>query len=639
MVLSRIASMAHVGAWFLLLGMLLPAAAVAAQPELVIEAPLLRDDHLVRHWDAMQEARPGSPEERAAFDALVRTAADVGVQELPVHALVLLAQARAALRNGDPHRAEVLLGRAALLAPALIAPDFMRAEVLLERSRANVVAALMAVGRAWGRMLESPVAGPAARAFVLDVAARTLMLFALAAALALWWRRRRLLVADLRAVSRFVMTKSMGAHAVLLALVMPALFFWSPALLVLTALGLVCLSLSLRERVVGLAILAALLALPEVVEERARQAASVPTSVVTLVQPITSPCDSACRQVLQQAMEGPRAQEAALALAWVHWRAGRGEDHAAAAALIEDLHLEGAASGSLALLRGNLAFAAGDAEGAEEAWEQVRAEATDPRTQLAAEVNLYRLMSDTGRRNQARMHVEQAIALDRAVADRYLNQSGRSQNLILSTMPTLQPELLAREVSAPWTEMAAQERLRPWLGLLTLEGMARGVWIVLGLLVAGGLIAPLRVTARACKRCGTPTGRFLHSEAFRAHLCVGCYQLDRFGGQLSMEQQKVREAPILWARNVRPRLEVVGAVLLPGASLIIGGRSLSGLILMVPAALGVALLMADRMSLRTPWVTETIGFLDGVPLFAVLLLLLSVLGSVMAMVLTEWWKE
>lgn len=625
----------------LLAGVVLTASgpALAQSGGAAVDPPVATAGHLDRNWAAYRAHPPTSDAAADAFVALERTAHELGVATLPLHALALLADARDAIEAGNHPLARVLVDRAERLAPDLPATRFTAGWLAARSAPLNPFGGLLQSRAGWDALLAQPATAHAPRTFLHDAARHGLLAFALLSALALFVRRWRHAALDLRVASRFTLTPSQSAFVVLAAAIAAPALLHSPALLPAGLVAVCATTCNLRERLVAALSIAAAFGAVAIVPLQV-QLASPSTDATRIAMAASTPCDDACRRHLHDRLDSPLHASASLALAWLHWRDGRPDDRRRAAERLAETPWPDDLQPWVRFLQGNLAYAARDADEAERAWEEAL-HGLPPADQIGVLINLARLARDRGDTESVRQLTAELLASGDPRAARMLDErGGRSQNLVLAGMVSLPPAPQGTEAHVEWRKMAEDDLARSTRGRMgndLLLSLSLGVlaWLVLGALLHG-----LGWTARSCRRCGTPTSRLLHPPSASAGFCVGCNQLDLSSAQLSRNQQRRRESRIELAREHGPRIATVAAVVLPGPALIATGRPLLGAIVLAPLAAGLGLLQADRTLLQVASFTELVPFFDGViPLAAVLIGGAMVLSTVTMVVTLPGWQR
>lgn len=598
--------------------MLLPSGAWA------VSAPAVQLSDLDRRWEQFTSAEDGSAEELLALDNVERTMLELGVRNLPAHALVLLQSADEALTVDNPVRAERLQEFAERLAPESPQPAFFKAKLEWTMSPANAGPVYISLRTAYASM-SSSLAGTAAVSILWRViAARSIMLFSLLLALALALRYLAPLAMDVRLLSQRTLTLAQGRSLVLLLVAGGSLVFWSPFLAVMATLVATSISLRWSERLFALATVVGLSFLPRLAVDNARLIAVNEFEASRSIMAITAPCDERCLNALERRVE--EDPHAALALATVLYRRGGSQNVARSVQLIEALDVSQSAEASLLTLRGNLAFVAGEIVEADALYGEAERVAVTNGQRAAAALNQYRVNSAQGRTTAASRSLERAIAADEPMVEPHIAYDADSQNVVLAIAPIPAAsfvEELLRGSSDPTVQAAATEMLSPWYGAVSPRLTIFLSAVVATLLIVGVFFYVRRVGSKRCERCGHPTSRSILAEAYVKRVCVLCYQLGAMPAALTFEQRRARESRIVrW-----DRLTSVGAPALdlvcPGVGHVAQGRSWLGGFLLALSVLAFSLWTADATPLSIPYSLGEGDLFDGRTQAAILLFMIA----------------
>ncbi len=543
-------------------------------------------------WTAFAQAEAGSEEQARLFEQFRSHAAEVGVLELDSHAVALLLEAAAALDAGDSARATIALDYASELAPMLPQVEFLSAHAARVAAPWRLDRVLSHAGRGLARMSESPTGRAAVRAQAIACALMLAALFAVLFAGTVVVRHGSRVAHDLRLLLRRGPTLSHASALVALAVVIPALLWWSPQLFVTCALIVVSAHLAWKERVVALLLLALAVAAPSLALRIGVLTEQSLVDRTDYTGAVAARCGTQCVEHLDASIAAGD-ERSRVARAWVHYKTGTEDQHRRALTLLDEATLSPDVLASAALLRGNVLFANGDLEGAATRFEESR-DAAQSRTQRAAAlVNLYRVEVAQGHQGTAQQVAADAEQTAGDFVRDYFSYQGTSQNRLLAISP-LAPRPVTVDADSTIARSLASRRLAPWLGSVPVG------WGLVGLVVAaicvllGGWAQRRQLVSQRCTRCATPVSRFVLAPAFEAKLCVLCYQLEVARDGLRAPQIFAREERIADWRESAPRLVRIANAAAPGAGLLSAGWTLTGAGVLALFCGGVALLVVPQ---------------------------------------------
>ena len=607
-----------------------PSSAHAEERPSLVSAPRVDFTVLDRRWAQFQSAGAGTERERDTLADFHETMLEIGLLELPAHALILMQQAAAAEGAGNRARAEELTDWAQQLAPGSPQPHFFRARQAFDDSPIALGAVSRHV-RAGYRELGTTRAGSAAvgrqwRGIVVLGG----LLFSLFFALALALRHGTAVAHDLRLA--LVKTLTLGQSTTLVALLIVAapLLLWSPLAFILSTLVVCALHLTIRERVVGLLVLGLCAAAPILTEDEARLIAASDDSAALIVNAVVGPCNDRCDQLLKLAEERDGRDEAALVRAWNEYKRGTPDRLQRATELLEGLDLQGGVLSSAEVLLGNIAYADGDLEAAGEHYREAHANAVNATQRAVAHYALSRVHSAAERPELEQQSILASRAEDGEFVANYIEYIGRSQNRLLPVSP-IPPEVLNTARSAErqqrTAEAAARELLRPWFGSIppvVAQTIAGAVACLLLIGIAG---RRMRLVSRRCTRCATPVSRWVLDQAFLSSLCILCFQLERAATHLRREQREVRRERIERWSEAAPKLTLAANLLAPGAGLLIAGWTVTGALFAAIYGSAIAILLADSVADATPYTLPGSALFDGRSAAAAVLLAIAFIGT------------
>jgi hypothetical protein len=597
----------------LALASFLAAPASAQDRRTTISAPRVDFPVLDRRWAQFQAATGGSEGEREKLTDFHETALELGLLELPAHALVLMQQAAAADEAGDRARAEVLTDWAEMLSPSSPQPDFFRARQTFFDSPWALGDVFSHVRDGYEELGTTPTGRAAVGRQWRGVVVRGGLIFSLLFGLFIALRHGTALAHDLRIA--LVKTLTLGQSTALVALLLGAapLLFWSPFAFVVSAFFVCALHMNLRERLVGALVLALCASAPILTAQEARLVAESQNNNSRIVNAIVSPCNERCSQLLEVALERDGRQEAALVTAWNEYKRGTPDRLRRASEMLEGLELSRGARASAEVLLGNIQFVEGDLEGAEEHYLEAHGLASNSTQRAVAHYALYRLHSAADRSRMQESSLLSARAEDADFVANYIDYTGRSQNRVLPICP-IPPESLQTSTdsgSQVLADAAANELLKGWYGAIPVSVTLPIVFLILFLLVIGVMANRMRLVSRRCGRCATPVSRWVLDQAFRESLCILCFQLDHASAHLRREQRDARQARIdRWAEAV-PKLVLATNLLAPGGGLVMAGWTLTGSFFAAIYSAALAVLVADTIVDATPYTLPESSLFDG----------------------------
>ncbi len=593
----------------------------SGEPEVVearettrLSPPSVDISALDTRWQVLREASPGTDAEARAFNALLTSAVELGLMDLPGHSLVLLQEAAVAHAAGDDARADQLREWAATLSPGSAQPFFFDARRAWEQHPWDVPGITATLAEAYGR-LNTSLAGRAA----LGMRWRALrifssVMFVLALALVLAFRHGSVLAYDLRVAAQKTLTLRQSAALSALLFLAPAAIVWSPLIFVLTVIVLTAPHFSWRECLVTVAALGLCILVPSGTEEYARLMAANEGNAARVISAVVSPCDERCVGQLDDRIARLGDENAALAKAWGHYRRGTHTQRRLAAELLEGRTFSPAAQASAEVLRGNLAYVVDDPGGAEAHYLRAHDLAVTSTQRAAALFNLYRLHSADGRRAAAEEALSSALREDSALVNRQVDFRGRSQNLILAVSPTLSDVMADELLTAtdrPVIEDATRELLRPWYGALDVAATRSAVGGAVIWVALWGLLGRFRWTSIRCRECATPVSRYVSMPAYRERRCVLCYQFRSIPAVLTQDQRRAREErserwEVFWEQ-----LELLTTIAFPGAGQLGVGRTLVGTLLLAAVCVGAVAVALPGYGLVVPYSIGAGSLFDG----------------------------
>ena len=590
-----------------------------------------RETQIAARWRQFRLSVPGSDGEDEAFEQLVAATLTAGVTNVPAYSTVLLRDAYVEHQNGRFDRARALFEWALVLSPESAQPQFLRAQMEFDESPLGFGRYIGPI-RAGYRQLQTEVDGRIAVALHW----RTLLLWFLGLLgalflLAMVIRHSGLLAHDLRLVSggELSLPQARGLVAVLIAA--PAIVFWSPIVLVVTIIIVVASYLSWSERVLALGVLASLAATPFITEDIARLEAVASTDSMRVSRALHSPCDARCRERLTIQVNAHGEPSATLALAWAYYRLGDDRSLERAAVLLSSNEYASPWGVPALTLQGALAFAGGDTEAAGEAFEQARELSDNPTQEAASVFNLSTVARAEGRYEDARSIQSEAAALDPDGVERYNRYAQEPGDLYVINPPVSAEAMLDELLAAAnpgFVQELENEMYAPWVGQLAASAViplcgAGAIWLVLSLLLRRRHVVSIR-----CGRCATPTSAVIYRDAYDKELCILCYQLSTVSRQLTPVQRDARKKRIEKWNRTAPVMLVFTNVVVPGAGLLIGGRTWLGLIVTVMVVFGAVLLGSNSGMVAVPYSVRPDHVFDARQLLGGLLLGVGWFGSI-----------
>lgn len=589
------------------------APASAEERRSTISAPRVEFPVLARRWAQFQAATDGTDAEREKLADFHETALELGLLELPAHALVLMQQAAAAEDAGNRARAEELTDWAEMLAPSSPQPDFFRARQMFSDSPWALGRVIGHVRGGYQELGTTPAGSAAVGRQWRGIVVRGGLIFSLLFGLFLALRHGTALAHDLRLA--LVKTLTLGQSTALVALLLVAapLLFWSPFTFVISAFFVCALHMNIRERVIGALVLGLCASAPTLTAQEAQLVAATDDNVGRIVNAIVRPCNERCSQLLELAVERDGRDEAALVTAWNEYKRGTPDRIRHASEMLEGLELSPAARASAEVLRGNIAFVSTDLEAAEQHYLEAHRLAADGTQRAVAHYALYRLHAVAGRSAMQESSLLAARAEDAEFVANYIDYTGRSQNRVLPVCP-IPPgsvEIAEDAESLALAESAATQLLKGRYGALPASVTLPIVGASLFILLVGTAARRMRLVSRRCSRCATPVSRWVLDQAYLSKICILCFQLDRASQHLRREQRDARQARIdRWA-EAAPKLTLAANLLAPGGGLVIAGWTMTGAFFAALYSGAIALLMADTIVDATPYTLPQTSLFDG----------------------------
>ena len=591
-----------------------PDPAFAEERRSLVSPPRVHFPVLDRRWAQFQSSGDGTERERETLADFHETMLELGLLEMPAHALVLMQQAAAAESSGDRARADQLTDWAEQLAPGSPQPHFFRARQAFNDSRFGLGAVTSHV-RAGYRELRTTRAGTAAvgrqwRGIVVVGG----LLFSLLFALALAARHGTAVAHDLRLALVKTLTRGQSTALVALLIAAPPLLLWSPLAFIISTLLVCALHMTIRERLVGLLVLALCAAAPILTADEARLIAASDDNASLIVDAVVGPCNQRCVELLELAGERDGRAEASLVLAWNDYKRGTPDRLRRAAELVGGLELKGGVHSSGQVLLGNIAYAEGDFDEADARYREAYDHADNATQRAVAHYALSRVHSAENRPELEQTALLAARAEDGAFVSNYIDYIGRSQNRLLPISP-IPPEALStsgsEERQQETAEGAARQLLRPWFGSIPPSVAPTTAGAAAFLLLVGIAGRRMRLVSRRCTRCATPVSRWVLDQAFRSALCILCFQLERAARHLRREQRGARRERIERWREAAPKLTLAANLLAPGAGLMIAGWTMTGAFFSAVYASALAILLAESVADATPYTLPESALFDG----------------------------
>lgn len=600
-----------------------------------VSPPAVQLSGLDTRWVAVLAAEGDASAESAAFEALLVAKAELGILEMPAHAAVLLRSADVAERAGQEARAELLRDRATALAPGAALPHFVRAGAAWREAPWSLRAIASEVVAGYAR-LDRSLAGRAAQGMLWrELLAWFGALFSTLFALAMVVRHGSRVSHDLRLALLRTLTLGQAGAIFVLAVAAPALILASPFGFVLCALAAVSLHVSLRERLVGVLTLGMLVLAPGLTGEYAALVAANRSGASRVVSAVVGPCDDRCTSLLETAHVRDGDANAAVARAWTLYKRGTPDQRRRAEPILEGLTLTRGAEASAEVLRGNIAFAAGDFDAAERHYLNSHGAAVNRTQRAAALYALYRVHAFEARREMAQEALAGALSEDEALVSELAYYDGRSQNRLLPVSP-IPASVIADEIveatDGVEVRRAADELLSPWYGAVPPRVTTPASAAVALLLLLGALASRSRLVSTRCERCATPVSRFVLEPAYDADRCVLCFQLEEARDELSAEQIDAREARVERWEAAAPNLSLAANIAAPGWGLVVSGWALRGAAVLAAFCAALALLLAASPAEQLPYCLGGIRVFDGHGIVAAGVL-------VVAYPLSLWWSS
>ena len=606
------------------------APAGAEERRALVSAPRVDFPVLDRRWSQFQASTDGSEREQETLEDFHETMLEIGILQLPAHALVLMQQAAAASSNGDDARAAQLADWAEQLAPGSPQPHFFRARQTFDESSLGLGEVFAHVGAGYDQLATTRAGSAAVGRQWRRIVVRGGLLFSLLFAFALAIRHGTAVAHDLRLA--LVKTLTLGQATALVALLLGAapLLFWSPFAFVVSAFFVCVLHLSIRERLVSMVVLALCVAAPVLTADEARLIAASDDSAALIVNSVVGPCNERCAHLLELAGERDGRSEAALVRAWNEYKRGAPDRLRRASELVEGLEFGPGVASSAEVLRGNIAYAGADLDAAEAHYREAHAQAMNATQRAVAHYALYRVHSQADRPELEEAALLAARAEDDAFVANYIDYSGRSQNRLLPISP-IPPEALVGGRSADReteiAEGAARELLRPWFGSISPTVTAPIAGAVAFLLLVGLAARRLNLVSKRCQRCATPVSRWVLDQAFRQSLCILCFQLEKASKYLRREQREARRERIARWSEAAPKLTLAANVLSPGGGLLIAGWTITGTLFTMLYSAALALLVTESVVDATPYTLPETSLFDGMIAVAAMLLAIAYLAT------------
>lgn len=569
-------------------------------------------------WEAFLE-RDQLVEADRELAALQEIHLSWGLARFPRLSERLVREARlAASRHAYP-KAVRLLKRAMDSDPSQAAPHLLMAKVLWGSDKANVPSALRSLAAgihlAWQsrgtrQLILGNLLGDLILAFQLGLGIFALVLFL---------RCQGLLTHDLRHgfLGRFTPPGRMALVAI--ALLLPVFLglglFWT----ILLSLILWAPYLRGRERLTVAALLVALGFLPAAYRGVARYhlLAASPQAVLAEEVEAGARGGEILDQLRQWARHDPRHYMPAYYLGVVHRR--RGELDAGAEELRRATELTSGRSAPWVAL-GNIRSLQGDKDAALEAY----GKATSLTGNSApGHLNAGLLYAERFHFDRARREFEEAIRLDPRLASALsASQQARAGGFLADE------RLGASEIWEPFSPGDSQQEA---LAAAIWTGMLRHVPLQVLPLVAGAALVALGVAAlwgrraphaRRCEQCGKVFCARCQTTIPADRLCSACAALAtlREGIAAPVKIQRLRDAEEFQDR--RRRMVAILALSLPGAGHLYLGRTLGGLLLLLPALFTLSELFVGRLLVPQLRIPSDLAWLMGgvtmVPLLAAL---------------------
>ncbi|MFT3915397.1 MAG: tetratricopeptide repeat protein [Anaeromyxobacteraceae bacterium] len=537
-------------------------------------------DTLLAHWTARRVAvREGDPvkAEQAAQELLAVKRA-LGIDDLDAMSAAEVRESRRALQQNGSARA---LAHAELAVE--LAPDQADAHLALARARlahapgdpGQVFAAL---GGALGAGARDP---HTARAFVADVVGAGLVavfLAALAVVTVLLARHLRRLLHDLQ---HLPLVGAAGVQAAFLALILlaaPAVLGAGPFLVVAVWALASFMYQSARERLVTLAAVAAIAAMPWAAGVVARQT----WWTGTLAEQIDafergSPSAEEAAALAARANDAPAPAMVHAALGRYHKRRGELDE---ALRLYQRAAEADPRAADVSVNTGNVLLLRGDVEGAKAAYLSATDRAGGDLVVLAAaHYNLSKLYLRTSDMEKSAAARERAESEGADFLRRYGSDDDFSANRYVVDVPVSRERLvtMARDEANP-------ELVRNWLRA-RLAGTLPGAWLtgasalLAALLGASALAARRLMPSRACERCGGASCRRCDRNA--AGMCGACINVFTRKGVVDARDRLRKESEVRrherWSRLSTRALAIAGG----GVGQLWSGRPFLGTVLVL----------------------------------------------------------
>jgi Tfp pilus assembly protein PilF len=538
-----------------------------------------------RAWSLRQEARKrgDGAAAQAAMQALDKLRLDLGIQELTAHALALVREASAKIRDKQYARALELCDAASRLAPNHPAIQAMMA-------RAHFAEDLFAFGKIFGslkRAMSDTLAEPRHHDAFLANLLIDLGLALLCAAVAffalLLVRHIRFLLHDVSVVLAAGKVLTTILVGVLLAL---------PIVLGLGAIGVALLWVSLfwvyqqrAERIVSLSLLGVLAAIPGLCYVIAPLFVfNTQVGIDLLALHRGDPSPAVVARAESRISREPKDFEVTFLLA-AHYKR-RGND-ARAEALYKQASRQNENHPALANNHANFLLATGRVKDAVSRYSKALGSPLRPNV-ATSQLNLaqaWRALAATGDSEALKKHSAALQAAESADADTVRELKKRqapTRNRLVFDLPLTEEELRARAQRGIGSVDALRaqlwERIAPWLPFGAAPFVPLGLAVVLG-----ALWYALRGSrfASPCARCGAIVDVVTNPELSTGEHCSQCHQIYLRGAQLDPKLRLEKEAEIHRHHARRRSLRVVLSAIVMGAGQVLAGRPARGAALLV----------------------------------------------------------